>query len=123
MNKDTEYNINLDIKYDYLEEINIPQLVHLCRDKWYNQALCRVNDSVVRLGVVQGEFHWHKHDADDEFFLVLDGELLLDIEDKTFVLTKHRCCTVPMGVMHRTRAENKTVILMIERTGVSPTGD
>jgi mannose-6-phosphate isomerase-like protein (cupin superfamily) len=91
---------------------------------WWNRTLCAVNDAWVRLGVLDGDFHWHKHDDTDEFFLVLDGELLIDLEDReTVTLTQHQGYTIPRGVMHRTRAPRRTSILMVEAAGVVPTGD
>jgi mannose-6-phosphate isomerase-like protein (cupin superfamily) len=116
------YSINLNTKFGPLELIDLEPLVQSCKDKWYNQTLCRVNDSVVRLGVMQGEFHWHKHDNEDEFFYVVDGRFLIDLEDRTVELMPKQGFTVPRGVVHRTRAPEKTVILMIEGTGVVPTG-
>jgi mannose-6-phosphate isomerase-like protein (cupin superfamily) len=93
-------------------------------EPWFNQTLTTVNDSVVRLGVIEGEFHWHKHDDTDEFFLVLEGELLIDFEDRDTVLLKpHQALTVPRGLVHRTRAPVRTTILMVEAAGVAPTGD
>lgn len=93
-------------------------------EPWFNETLASVNDAVVRLGVVDGDFHWHKHDDQDEFFFVLDGELLIDIEDReTIALARHQACTVPKGVVHRTRALGRTTILMVEAAGVVPVGD
>jgi mannose-6-phosphate isomerase-like protein (cupin superfamily) len=94
-----------------------------CKDRWYNQTLCRVNDSVVRLGVVQGEYHWHKHDRDDEFFYVVDGQLLIDLEARTVALGPKQGFVVPRGVVHRTRAPERCVMLMVENAGIVPTGD
>ena len=123
MDSKTDYNINLDVKYGFSKLIDIQKIVKTCKEKWFNQTLCQVNDCVVRLGIVQGEFHWHKHDYEDEFFFVLDGSLLLDLEGKTVELKPHTGYTIPKGVLHRTRAEEKTVMLMIEGSGVKPTGD
>ena len=67
------YVTHLDARFAPLSVVDVPALVARCKDRWYNQTLCRVNDSVVRLGVLQGEYHWHKHDRDDEFFFVLEG--------------------------------------------------
>ncbi len=117
------YNINLDIKYGHHEKIDIPQIVSECKEKWFNQSLTQINDSVARIGIVQGEFHWHKHDNDDEFFFVLEGLLYVDIEDKTIELHPHQGVTVSRGVMHRTRAPIKTVMLMVEPADIQPTGD
>ena len=117
------YVTRLDIRYSALEVIDIPQIVDAVRDQWFNQTLCKVNDSVVRLGVVQGEYHWHKHDDLDEFFYVVDGEFLIDLEDRTVSLQPRQGFVVPKGVVHRTRAPEKTVILMVEGAGIVPTGD
>jgi mannose-6-phosphate isomerase-like protein (cupin superfamily) len=117
------YATNLDIKYPALTPIDVPALVRACRDRWYNQTLCRVNDSVVRLGVVQGEYHWHKHDGEDEFFFVLDGHFLIDLQDRTVVLGPQEGFVVPKGVVHRTRAPERAVILMVEAASIAPTGD
>ena len=123
MNTKTTYNINLDTKFGYSQLIDIPSLVAACKEKWFNQTLCQVNESVVRLGILHGEFHWHKHDEEDEFFFVLEGKLLIDLEGKTVELGPQQGYTVPKGVLHCTRAPKKTVVLMIEKSTVKPTGD
>src|SRR5262245_10160833 len=111
MGSQTNYAINLDTRYRPLEVVDVPALVEACTDPWYNQTLCRVNDSVVRLGVFQGEFHWHKHDREDEFFHVLSGRLFIDLEGRTVELSPNQGLTVPRGVLHRTRASERTVVL------------
>jgi mannose-6-phosphate isomerase-like protein (cupin superfamily) len=123
MGTQTPYSINLDARYAPLELVDVQALVDACKEPWYNQTLCRVNDCVVRLGVMQGEFHWHKHDQEDEFFYVVEGRFVIDLEGRTVELTPRQGFTVPKGVMHRTRAPIRTVILMIEGAGVKPTGD
>jgi mannose-6-phosphate isomerase-like protein (cupin superfamily) len=75
------------------------------------------------LGVVQGQFHWHKHDQEDEFFYVVQGCFVIELEDRTLELSPGQGFTIPKGVMHCTRAAERTVILMIEGAGVVPTGD
>lgn len=118
-----DYHINLDDKFGTLQLIDLPAEI-AANDPWFNQTLTTVNDSVVRLGIIEGEFHWHKHDGEDEFFLVLEGQLLIDIEDAdTVTLDPHQGYTVPRGVVHRTRAPKRTAILMVEPAGVVPTGD
>jgi mannose-6-phosphate isomerase-like protein (cupin superfamily) len=117
------YHIHLDTEVGFLKLIDVPSLVAACQEKWHNQTLCRVNDCVVRLGVLEGEFHWHKHDAEDEFFFVLQGRLLVDLESETIALEPHQGFTVPKGVVHRTRAPQRTVVLMMEEGSVKPTGD
>src|SRR5437868_12959638 len=123
MNNPSPYRINLDVKFGFLKFIDVPRLIAECREKWFNQTLCQVNDCVVRLGVMQGEFHWHKHDEEDEFFFVLHGRFLIDLEDRTITLEPHQGFTIPKGVIHRTRAPERTAILMVERNSVQPTGD
>ena len=118
-----DYDIHLDDKFGHLALIDVDAEA-AAHEPWFNQTLTSVNDSVVRLGVIEGDFHWHKHDDTDEFFMVLDGELVIDIEDRDSVrLSRHQSYTVPRTVMHRTSAPVRTVILMMEAAGVSPTGD
>jgi mannose-6-phosphate isomerase-like protein (cupin superfamily) len=117
------YATHLNVLFEGLERIDVPALVDACTDQWYNQTLCQVNDSIVRLGVVRGEYHWHKHDAEDEFFYVVDGRLLIDLEGQTVELAPRQAFVVPKGVVHRTRAPERTVMLMVEKTTVVPTGD
>ena len=117
------YATHLNIHYAPLEVVDVQALVAACTDRWYNQTLCQVNDSVVRLGVIQGEYHWHKHDKDDEFFYVVEGRLLIDLEGRTVALEPRQGFVVPKGVVHRTRAPQRTVILMVEAAGIIPTGD
>ena len=121
--KEYPYATRLDVKYGPLEVVNVPALVAACADRWFNQTLVRVNDSVVRLGIVKGEYHWHKHEADDEFFFVVEGRLFVDLEGRTFALEERQGLVVPKGVRHRTRASERTVILMVENAGIIPTGD
>jgi mannose-6-phosphate isomerase-like protein (cupin superfamily) len=111
------------VYYEPLQLIDVPALVAACTDRWYNQTLCRVNDSVVRMGVVQGEYHWHKHEDEDEFFYVVEGEFLIDLEDRSVKLGPGQGFVVPKGIMHRPRADQRTVILMVEGAGIVPTGD
>jgi mannose-6-phosphate isomerase-like protein (cupin superfamily) len=117
------YATHLNVLVPQLEKVDVPALVRAVTDQWYNQTLCQVNASVVRLGVMQGEYHWHKHDNDDEFFFCLEGEFLVDLEDRTVTLTPWQGFTIPKGIIHRTRAPRRAVILMVENTGIIPTGD
>jgi len=119
----SDYDIRLDDKYGSLALIDIPAEI-AAHEPWFNQTLTTVNESVVRLGIIEGDFHWHKHDGEDEFFLVLEGQLLIDIEgEETVTLDPHQGYTVPRGVVHRTRAPVRSAILMVESAGVVPTGD
>jgi mannose-6-phosphate isomerase-like protein (cupin superfamily) len=123
-NEKYPYVNHMHILYEPLQLINIQSLVDQCTDQWYNQTLCQVNDSVVRLGILHGEYHWHKHDKEDEFFFTLEGKLIIDLEDRDSVeLHPHQGYVVPKGIVHKTRAPGKTVVLMIETAGIVPTGD
>jgi mannose-6-phosphate isomerase-like protein (cupin superfamily) len=117
------YETRLNILHNALETIDVGRLADECRFPWYNQTLCRVNDSVVRLGVVQGEYHWHKHDEDDEFFYVVSGQFIIDLEGRSVALDPQQGFVVPRGVVHRPRAPQRTVILMVETAGIVPTGN
>jgi mannose-6-phosphate isomerase-like protein (cupin superfamily) len=117
------YDTRLNVLHAPLEVIDEKALADAAEHPWFNQTLCRVNDSVVRLGVVRGEYHWHKHDADDEFFYVVEGRLFIDLEDRTVDLAPRQGFVVPKGVLHRTRATERTVMLMVENSGIVPTGD
>ena len=124
------YATHLNVLFDPLQTIALDPLVAAVRDAWYNQTLARVNESVVRLGVMQGEYHWHEHRDDDEFFFVLEGRFLIDLEPQPDGVTPGRVVTlgpregfvVPKGVRHRTRAPERAVILMVETADVIPTG-
>jgi mannose-6-phosphate isomerase-like protein (cupin superfamily) len=120
------YETRLNILHQPLELIDVKALADACEYKWFNQTLCKVNESVVRVGVVEGEYHWHKHDDDDEFFYVVEGKLLIDLEDlegRIVELAPGQGFVVPKGIVHRTRAPQRTVILMMENAGIIPTGD
>src|SRR5882672_9114231 len=117
------YATHLNVLHPAPETVDVSVLVDACTDRWYNQTLCQVNDSVVRLGVMHGGYHWHKHENDDEFFYVVEGKLLIDLEGRTVALSPRQGFVVPRGVLHRTRAPERTVILMVENAGIVPTGD
>jgi len=123
MSTESGYSIHTDVKFKPLELIDIRKLHEACKEDWFNQTLCQVNDCVVRLGVLKGEFHWHKHDQEDEFFYVIDGRFLIDLEGRTVELTPQQGFTVPKAMLHRTRAPERTIILIVERSTVTPTGD
>jgi len=123
MNQTYPYATHLNVLFPALEVIDVPALAAAVSDRWYNQTLCQVNGSVVRLGVMQGEYHWHKHDNDDEFFFCLDGQFFIDLEDRSVALQPREGFVVPKGVIHRTRAPEKCVILMVENSAIVPTGD
>jgi mannose-6-phosphate isomerase-like protein (cupin superfamily) len=124
------YATHLNVLFGPLEKMALDPLVDDVRDAWYNQTLVRVNESVVRLGVMQGEYHWHQHVDDDEFFFVLEGRFLIDLDPQSDGVTPGRVITlspreglvIPKGVRHRTRAPERAVILMVETAAIVPTG-
>ena len=113
----------LNVLHGPLEVVDVQKIADANRHPWFNQTLCKVNDHVVRLGVVQGEYHWHKHDDLDEFFFVLEGRFLIDLDDRTIELGPRQGVVVPKGVRHRPRAPERTVLIMVEGEGIVPTGD
>ncbi len=123
MSNPEPYSMHMNTLFKSLELIDVPEVVKSVTEAWYNQTLCRVNDCVVRLGVVEGQFHGHKHDDEDEFFYVVSGRWIIELEGRTVELKPGQAFTIPRGVMHCPRAPEKTVILMIEGAGVKPTGD
>jgi mannose-6-phosphate isomerase-like protein (cupin superfamily) len=121
--EDYPYVTKLNVLHKPLEIVDEKTLADACTYRWYNQTLCQVNNSVVRLGVFEGEYHWHKHDNDDEFFYIVEGKLLIDLQDRLIELAPRQGIVVPKGVMHRTRAPKRTVALMVETAKIVPTGD
>ncbi len=120
------YETHLDIRFEPLEVVDVQPVVDRVTHPWFNQTLCKVNDSVVRLGVVKGEYHWHKHETEDEFFYVVEGRLIIDLDGdggRSVELTPKQGIVVPKGVVHRTRARERTVMLMVEGAGIVPTGE
>jgi mannose-6-phosphate isomerase-like protein (cupin superfamily) len=121
------YETRLDILHGPLETIDVKTMADACRYKWFNQTLCQVNGSVVRMGVFEGEYHWHKHEEDDEFFFTVEGKFLIDLREaegeRTVELAAGQAFVVPRKVVHRTRAEVRSVVLMVENAGIIPTGN
>jgi mannose-6-phosphate isomerase-like protein (cupin superfamily) len=117
------YETHLNVLHGPLEVIDVNAVAAACEHKWFNQTLCKVNDSVVRAGIIEGEYHWHKHDRDDEFFYVVEGRLLIDLESRTVELAPGQGFVVPRATVHRTRAPQRTIILMVENAGIIPTGN
>ena len=117
------YETRLNALYEPLEVIDVNAVPDADKFKWFNQTLCKVNESVVRMGALEGEYHWHKHDEDDEFFFVVSGKLLIDLEDRLVELRPGQGFVVPRTVAHRTRAPERTIVLMVENAGIIPTGN
>jgi mannose-6-phosphate isomerase-like protein (cupin superfamily) len=121
--QDYPYITQLEIQFEPLQLIDEKKIADACPHKWFNTSLCEVNGSVVRMAVVEGEYHWHKHTDDDEFFYVVEGKLYVDLEDRTFELAPRQGVVVPKNTVHRTRAPQRTVMLMVENRGIIPTGN
>ena len=117
------YDTRLNVLHNHLEVIDLPFIMQSINHPWFNQTLCRVNESVVRLGVVKGEYHWHKHDDLDEFFYCVEGKFIIEFESRTVELDPMQAIVVPKGVLHRPRASSRTIVLMVEGAGIVPTGD
>ncbi len=114
-----ESKMFMDYKYDYLEKINLSDVVAVDDNVWFSQTLCRVNSSIVRVGVfVEGEFPMHSHKDDDELFFVIDGCITIQTETDSFTLNKYEGVCVPKGVMHRPIVREKSVVLMVENDDV-----
>jgi mannose-6-phosphate isomerase-like protein (cupin superfamily) len=119
-----EYGINYEPLFEPLEQMDIQRLIDEVDVPWYNQTLIQIGDVLVRLGVMKGEFHWHAHEEQDEFFLVLDGLFRIELEDaETVELGPRQAFTVPAGILHRPVVPVRSAVLMIEKAGVVPTGD
>jgi len=123
MSERTEYVIHTDIAFQPLQTVDVGALERACEHPWFNQSLCLVNDSVIRLGVFHGEFHWHQHEQEDEFFYVVSGRLFIDLRDRTVELGPSQGMVVPKQVEHRPRAPERAVVLLVEPATVTPTGD
>ena len=119
---EARYDIDTEaVLYGQGQHMDIGKLA-AATQPWWNRTLTNVNDAVVRLGVLEGDFHWHKHDEEDEFFFVLEGRLDIELEDRTVSLGPQQGFTVPKGVMHFPHARGRTVVLMVEKASVVPTG-
>ena len=118
-----DYDIDVRPQFEPLQVVEAKGIADACTQPWWNRTLCKVNDSLVRIGVFKGEFHFHKHDREDEYFQVMEGRLHIDLEDRSVSLAPGQGFLVPKGVVHRTRAEERTVVLMVEAATIVPTGD
>ena len=119
-----DYAINYQPLIGTLQTLDVQLLIETVTDPWYNQTLCQVGDTLVRLGVMQGEFHWHRHDEQDEFFFLLDGVFRIELEGMdTVELRPRQAFLVPKGLMHRPVVPVRSAVLMLERAGVIATGD
>jgi len=121
---ESDYNIHYQPLFSALQLMDVQKLIDEVTDPWYNQTLIQVGDVVVRLGVMQGEFVWHKHDDQDEFFFLLDGVFRIELENAEPVeLSPRQAFQVPAGMLHRPVVPVRSAVLMLEKAGVVATGD
>jgi mannose-6-phosphate isomerase-like protein (cupin superfamily) len=120
-----DYGIHLEPLFSTLELMDVHKVAEAADHPWYNQTMVQVGDVLVRLGVFQpGEFHWHRHEDQDEFFMVIDGVIRIELEARDPVeLRPLQAFSVPAGMLHRPVAPTVSTVLMIEKAGVIPTGD
>ncbi|MCK5489365.1 MAG: cupin domain-containing protein [Gemmatimonadetes bacterium] len=105
------------------DRINLKDKLALFDKLWTPKLVAKVNDTDVRLSKIQGEFVWHHHDNTDELFLVLEGELLLQLRDRDVRLRKGEMFVVPRGVEHKPVAEEEAHLMTIELEGQPSTGN
>ncbi len=119
-----DYAIHYEPLFSTLQTMDVQALIDRVTESWYNQTLIQVGEVLVRLGVMQGEFHWHAHNDQDEFFFVLDGLFRIELEDAdTVELRPRQAFSVPAGMRHRPVVPVRSAVLMIEKAGVVATGD
>jgi len=106
-----------------MKVINLAEKLALFDSHWDPKVVAGYNGNDIMVVKIQGEFPFHDHPDTDDFFLVLEGEVLLDVEDKTHVLKPGELFIVPKGVRHRPRAVNEAKIMLIEPAGTPNTGD
>lgn len=93
-------------------------------EAWQPRTVTLFNGHDVMVAKLRGEYHWHVHPDSDDFFLVLQGQLEIDLEDGTMVsLDAGQLYVVPEGVRHRPRARDEAHILLIEPSGMPNSGD
>jgi mannose-6-phosphate isomerase-like protein (cupin superfamily) len=106
-----------------MDTVNLDEKLGLFTEQWQPKAVARFNENNVLIVKVQGEFVWHKHDDTDDFFLVLDGHLTIQLRDRNVELEAGELFVVPRGVEHCPRADEEASILLIEPAGTVNTGD
>jgi len=118
------YAIHYAPLFQTLQKMDVQQLIDTVAEPWYNQTLIQVGEALVRLGVMQGELHWHRHDGQDEFFYLLEGEFHIELEGReTVVLRPNQAFSVPAGMLHRPVVPVRSAVIMIEKAGIVATGD
>ena len=103
--------------------INIQEKLHLFTDQWSPKRIGKLNGQQILLAKIQGEFVFHKHDNEDELFMVIQGQLKLELKDQTVTVNPGEFCIVPKGVEHKPIAEEETHLLLFEPLSTKHTGD
>ncbi len=103
--------------------IALAEKAALVPDPWTPRVVAELNDYQFKVARLEGEFVWHKHDETDEAFLVLEGELTIELRDGAVELGPGELCVVPRGVEHRPVARRECRVLLVEPRGVVNTGD
>jgi mannose-6-phosphate isomerase-like protein (cupin superfamily) len=106
-----------------MEAVNLDAMLARFTEHWSPKKIAQINDYNVRIVKVQGEFTWHRHTDTDEFFLVLDGQLTIQMRDRSVVLAPRELFVVPRGAEHCPRADVETAVLLLEPGMVVNTGD
>lgn len=106
-----------------MEVINLSNKLQLFDDHWNPRIIAELNGQLVKVAKIKGEFIWHKHDAEDELFYVVDGELSIELRDKTLHLRKGEMTVIPAGVEHKPIAHEECAILLFEPKSTLNTGD
>jgi mannose-6-phosphate isomerase-like protein (cupin superfamily) len=103
--------------------IAVKQAAAALSELWSPRVVGEVDDVYVKVAKVQGTLAWHSHEAEDELFLVLQGRLRIEMEDRVVELNEGEMFVVPKGVRHNPIAEQECCILLIERKSTKHTGD
>ena len=106
-----------------LKKLNLLDLIKNINDDWKNFVDSKINDHVVRLSILQRDFHWHYHSESDEMFYVIEGKLYVDLEEKTEEINPGEMITIPKNTKHRTRSNQRTIILCFESNKNDVKGD
>ena len=106
-----------------MDKVVLEKMAELIKDPFTTLDVFKVNETAVRLVKIHGKYHWHKHNKQDELFIVLKGQMTLNFKDKSVVLDKGEGYVVKRGVMHQSFAENEALVLMVEPYDTRAKGD
>lgn len=106
-----------------IKSINLKEKASLIQDHWNPHIIAELNGQHVKLAKIQGEFVWHKHDEEDEMFMVLSGLMQIELRDKTITIHPNEIVVIPKGIEHKPQALEETTILLFEPATTINTGD